>query len=543
MVAPQQTWGMPIAESGCQPFHASEVRVLSGFLSRRAWSARTFWLGLVALGVVACDDDPAAPGRVDLTPVVLNDSVIERQEALRFLFNTRIDPRTALDPENVVVTNLCTGLRITGALRVGTDSAGGRDTLIFSPSQTIPFVTPVIARVQNILTLSGQGMGEPFILRVRTEDPPVADISWTERDSPTQDNGSGIFFLDRNRGFYTAITGTMYRTVNSARQWAFLFKSADLTNTRSIRAATADSLYMTANTSLGGTSFSATAMFRSTDSGRTFSSLFVEGTGDMQAMTLRKLTGRRPVLFTVGNIGRLTTWRWDENSSSVVRFGPVGTLVFGQGGDLSPNGERAVAVGFTPVAGGTLNAAGYVSTDSGKTFTQVTTFPATVRRLRGAGFVNNTDAMLVGDSSAVLRFNTTSGAITSLGAAQGIPQRTADQDGTITTYHFKKAEFAPNDRQIGWIIGFSVRDRPVGGDIKRGVILMTRDGGATWTQQAVEGADENGLGFPPLGELTGQGDLFVLANDFAVVAGDEGFIAARDADIQNVTGVCLFTTP
>lgn len=535
---------MPIADSGCSTFHASEVRVLSEHRSRCARSVRSFWLGLAALGgVVACDDDPTAPGLVDLTPVVINDSVIGRQEALRFVFNTRIDPRTALDPENVVVTNLCTGLRITGALRVGTDSAGGRDTLIFSPSQTIPFVTPIIARVQNILSLAGQGMQSPFILRVRTENPPVADVSWEEQDSPTQDNSSGIFFLDRNRGFYTTITGTLYRTVSSAQQWAFLFKSADLTNTRSIRAATADSMYMTANTSLGGTSFSATALFRSVDSGRTFSSLFVEGTGDMQTMTMRKLAGRRPVLFIAGNIARLTTWRWDENTSSLVRFGPVGTLVFGQGGDLSPNGANAVAVGFTPVAGGTLNAAAYVSGDSGKTFTQVTTIPAGIRRLRGAGFINDTDAMLIGDSSAVLRFNTTTGAVTSLGAAQGIPQRTVDPDGTITTYHFKKAEFAPNNRQVGWIIGFSVRDRPVGGDIKRGVILMTRDGGASWTQQAVVGADESGLGFSPLGELPGQGDLFVLANDFAITAGDEGFIAARAADIQNVTGVCLFTTP
>jgi photosystem II stability/assembly factor-like uncharacterized protein len=493
--------------------------------------------------IAACDDDPAAPEAVNLTPVVLNDTVIGRQEALRFLFNTRIDQRTALDPENVVVTNLCTGLRITGALRVGTDSAGGRDTLIFSPSQAIPFVTPVIARVQNILTVGGQGMAGPFILRARTETPPVSDVSWEERDSPTQDNSSGLFFLDRERGFYTAITGTLYRTVNSALQWGFLFKSPELTNTRNVRAATADSLYMTANTSLGGTSFSATALFRSVDSGRTFSPLFVEGTGDMQTMTMRKLPGRRPVLFIVGNIGRLTTWRWDENTSSVVRFGPVGALVIAQGGDMSPDGARALAVGFAPVSGGTLNAAGYVSADSGKTFTQVTTFPAGARRLRGAGFIDDTEAMLLGDSSTVLRFNAATGAVTALGAAQGIPQRTVGSDGTITTYHFKKAEFAPNDREIGWIIGFSVRDRPAGGDIKRGVILMTRDGGASWTQQAVEGAAEDGLGFSPLGEFTGQGDLFVLANDFAVTAGDEGFIAARPADIENVTGVCLFTSP
>ena len=59
----------------------------------------------------------------------------------------------------------------------------------------------------------------------------------------------------------------------------------------------------------------------------------------------------------------------------------------------------------------------------------------------------------------------------------------------------------------------------------------------------MEGVGEAGLGFPPLSQLSGQGDVFVLAHDFAIVAGDEGFIAARTADTEDVTGICLFTTP
>jgi hypothetical protein len=514
--------------------------VLPGPLHRRG----RFLMCIAVAGVIgACDDDPTGTAPVVLSPSVLNDSIIGRQEAIRVLFNSRLDSRSALDPENFVVTDLCTGLRVTGALRLGVDSAGGRDTLIFSPSQTLQFLTPLAVRVQNILNQTGQQLATPFTLRLRTLTPPVSDVSWEELNSPTQDNGSGIFFLDRNRGFYTAITGTLYRTLNSGLQWEFLFKDPQLTNPRSIRAATPDSLFFTASTSLGGTSFTATALFRSTDGGRAFSSLFVEGTGDMRTMSMRKLAGRKAVLFIVGNIGRLTTWRWDENTSTFVRFGPVSASVSGNGGDLSPDGARAVAVGRTFPVGGTSTGSAFVSTDSGKTFVELTTIPATSRQLRGAGFVTNTDALLVGDSSNVLRLNTTTGAVTTLGQAQGIPQRTVDADGTITTYFFKKAEFAPNNRQIGWIIGYSIADRLVGGDIKRGVILMTRDGGTTFVQQAVEGQDEDGLGFPPLGELTGQGDLHVLANDFAVTAGDEGFIAARKADIQSVTALCTFTAP
>ena len=193
-------------------FLASEVRVSPGHLPSFPPLGRTALLGFAALSVIgACDDDLTAPGAVDLTPVVLNDSVIGRQEALRFLFNTRIDPRTASDPENVVVTNLCTGLRMIGAIRVGTDSAAGRDTVIFSPAQPIPFVTPITARVQNILSPTGQAMGSPFILRVRTEDPPVSDVTWEELDSPTLDNSSAFSssiatedFIRRSLGLFFA---------------------------------------------------------------------------------------------------------------------------------------------------------------------------------------------------------------------------------------------------------------------------------------------------------------------------------------------------
>jgi photosystem II stability/assembly factor-like uncharacterized protein len=499
----------------------------------------------MAVGLMAgCDDDPTGPAPSTLTPSILNDSIIGRQEALRVVFNSRIDPRTGLDPENFVVTNLCTGLRVPGALRIGTDAAGNRDTLIFSPSSTLPFLTPLSIRVQNILTPNGRALQSPFTLNVRTETPPVADISWEVTDSPTQDPGSGIFYLDRDRGFYSTATGTVFRTPDGGDSWEFLFKNDELTGIRSIRAATPDTLYFSAAPSLGGTTISATGLFRSTDSGRTFASIFVQDPGDIRHTVMRKLTGRKPILLSFGNVGRLAVWRVDENAGTVTRFGPVAPLIIGNGGDLSRDASRAVAVGLTTSpTPGTFNGAAMISLDSGKTFTQVTGLPADTRQLRGAGFVDNTTAFLLGDSSTVVRLNTTTGEATRLGAAAGIPQRTVATDNTITTYHFTRAEFATDDPDIGFIIGYSVIDRPVGGDIKRGDILMTRDGGGTWTQQAVSGAGENGLGFPPLGEFAGQGDLHVLAHDFANVAGNEGFIAQRPGDVEVVTAVCAFNEP
>ena len=509
-------------------------------LSRACVSIIAFGVALLA----ACDDDPSGPDRTVITASILNDSIIGRQEALRIVFNSRIDPRTGLDPENFVVTNLCSGLRVPGAVRIGTDSAGNRDTLIFSPSQTIPFLTPLSIRVQNILTVGGRALNAPFTINVRTETPPVSDISWEATDSPTQDPGSGIFYLDRLRGFYSTRTGTIFRTTDGGESWEFRYKNDDFTAVRSIRAATADSLYISAAPKLGGTTVSATGLFRSTDGGLTFNPIFIQDPGDIRHTVMRKLPGRRPILLSFGNVGRLAVWRVDENAGTVTRFGPVAGIVIGNSGDLSPDASRAVAVGLTTSpTPGTFNGAALVSLDSGKTFTDVTGLPAGTRQLRGAGFVNNTNVLLLGDTSTVVLLNTTTGTSVRLGAAAGIPQRTVSTDNVITTYHFTRAEFAPNNRAIGFIIGYSIIDRPVGGDIKRGVILMTRDGGGTWVQQAVSGAGENGLGFPPLGESAGQGDLHVLASDFANIAGDEGFIAQRPGDVEVVTAACAFNTP
>jgi photosystem II stability/assembly factor-like uncharacterized protein len=73
-------------------------------------------------------------------------------------------------------------------------------------------------------------------------------------------------------------------------------------------------------------------------------------------------------------------------------------------------------------------------------------------------------------------------------------------------------------------------------DVRRGIILITRDGGATFTRQAVSNAPENGLGFPELR------DIFVLSKNFQVVVGSAGFIAARKSDTQNFAGLCSFKT-
>jgi photosystem II stability/assembly factor-like uncharacterized protein len=489
-------------------------------------------LGVSTFLLSGCDKDPTAPTPGDIRPrlAIATDTVIATQGSIRVVFNGPVNQATALDPANFVVTNTCTGLPVPGSLRfIG-------DTLVFSPSQALPFLTGLSVRIQGVLDPNNQAMKEPVIFFLRTENPPVSDVSWQQLTSPTNDQIAGVSFLDRNLGWITTITGGVYRTENSGSSFAAFFKSADITSTRDIRAVSADSVYMVGAVSLNGSSLSSTALLRSLDGGRTFQIVFSEDQANMFSLSLRKRTGAAPEMIMAGSKGSLAAWRYDEEIDSIARFGPVGGSVFGNMADLSPNGVNAVLDGFQVVSASSINGVAYLSNDGGRTYNPIS-LPANTRILRGVGFINNTDAFLLGDTSTVLRVNTTTGAVTTLGAANGIPQTQTDvATGTTVFYLFTRARFAPDDPNVGWIIGTAVRRIPGQPDVRRGIILITRDGGQIFTRQAVSDAPENGLGFPELR------DIFVLSKDFAVVVGSAGFIAARKSDTQNFAGLCSFRT-
>lgn len=489
-------------------------------------------LCLATFTLAGCDKDPTAPERIILTPklAIAADSVIARQGSIRVLFNAPVNRATALDPGNFTVINTCTGLPVAGSLRFS------GDTLVFTPSQALPFLTGLSVRIQGVLDQNNNAMTEPVIFRLRTENPPVSDVSWEQLTSPTNDFIAGVSFLDRNVGYISTITGGIYKTDNSGASFAALFKNPDITSFRDVRVVSADTLYVVGAPSFGGSTFSAAALFRSIDAGRTFQVVFSEDPSNMFSLSVRKRAGLAPEMVIGGSRGSMSAWRYDQEKDSIARFGPVGGSVFGNMADLSPDGANAVLAGFQILSPTSAAGVAYRSNDGGRSYVPIT-LPAGTRLLRGVGFINNTDAFLLGDTSTVLRVNTTNGTVTPLGATNGIPQTQIDPaTGTTTFYLFTRARFAPDDPNVGWIIGTAVRRVPGQPDVRRGIILITRDAGQTFTRQAVANAPENGLGFPELR------DIFVLNKNFAVVVGDAGFIAARKSDTQNFAGLCSFKT-
>jgi photosystem II stability/assembly factor-like uncharacterized protein len=488
-------------------------------------------VGVVALTLAGCDSNPTRPPITPLNPKLANaaDSIISTQGSIRIVFAGPVNQATALDPGDFVVTNNCTGLPVPGSLRfVG-------DTLVFTPSETLPFLTALTVRIQGVLDTNNNAMPLPVIIHLRTENPPVSDVSWAQLSSPTNDFIAGVSFVDRDVGFISTITGGVYRTDNGGQAFAAFFKSADVTGTRDIRVVSKDSMYMVGAPSFGGTTLGATALFRSIDGGHSFDTVFSVNSANMFSLALVKQAGAAPLMVMGGSKGSMFAWRFDQQTDSIAGFGPVGGSVFGNMADISPNAANAALVGFQVVGQQSAVGVAYGSTDGGRTYTPIT-LPANTHLLRGLGFINNTDAFLLGDTSTVLRVNVTTGAVTSLGAANGIPQTQSDPTtNTLVIYLFTRARFAPDDPNIGWIIGTIVRRVPGLPDVRRGIILITRDGGQTFTRQAVSNAPENGLGFNELR------DIFVLDKNFAVVVGDAGFIAARKSNTQNFATLCSFT--
>ncbi|HET7449934.1 MAG TPA: hypothetical protein VFJ78_05005 [Gaiellaceae bacterium] len=507
------------------------MRRISSAFRRRLPAAVVSAAGVVAL-VAACDKDPSAPSRVFPTLTVLNDSVVGRQEALRILFTgDSLSAATALDEANFVVINECTGLRVPGSLRLG--RAPGGDTLIFTPTQALPYLTRVGVRVQNLLTPSGASIGIPQTFTVRTENPPVSDLTWKFLESPTNDAITGINFADRTTGYAVTDGGAVYRTTDGGLNFVPRYKDLSTNSLAEVRAF-GDTLYVVgARSTNTGQIF---GLLRSVNQGLTF-----DVVGVTPAFLYRNDERRAANGTVIGLVGGLTdrsnVYRYDATAGTLVESTgiPTGNYLTTSVA-LSPNATNAIStfLGF-PFTAQENTGLAVRSTNGGVSFTNIA-LPANTYGLNGSGFIDETHALILGDSSVVLRVDVTTGAVTSLGAAQGIPQTIRSGPGDFTTFSFTKASFAPGS-QVGFVVGTLTRRQPNRPDVVDGVILISRDGGQTFTRQAIADAPDNGQGFPLIL------DVQALAPDFSVLGGANGLLAARTSNEDRPVAVCSLTQP
>ena len=480
-------------------------------------------LGL-ALLATACDDDPMSS--LEDFPDFSLDAVpdtIGTQDAIRVVFSDSISAATALDPANFVVTNMCTGLRIPGALRL----AG--DTLIFAPSSALPFLTPIGVRIQNLLTPQGVPQRVPIAFTRVTAPPPIRDQTWEFMDSPTNDVLTGVSFVTDELGYIVESGGTVYRTTDG-RQFVARYKDINVSFPSDIRAF-GDTVFMVASQRVG--SVTQRNLMRSLNGGATFNAV-ATASEFLYINSMRRVNGMPQGVFG-GVLSAPGLYRYFGNTNTFQRAtGTPGSGWTLTGADLSHNASLALA-SFRGNVNQALSTASR-SLDGGLTYTTLT-LPANVYGLQGAGFANNTIGFLLGDSSVVLRFDASVATPTfsMLGAAHGIPQTEVNTaTGDVTSYRFTRVQFVPGT-QTGWITGTFTRRRPGVPDVEGGVILMSEDGGQNWRRQAISGALENGLSFSPIS------DINALRVDFAALVGRNGLVARRVN--TTATGLTLCSIP
>ncbi len=503
--------------------------------------SRAVCLIAVAVLFVACDDDPSRPDlpelQADLSAVP--DS-LEPQGAIRVSFNRPLVGASAQDPANFVVTDTCTGLRVPGSLRLEDES-----TIVFSPSRALPFLSVLAVRVQNILDQDGGQLAQPVTFARTVLGPPVGDVSWDLLSSPTSEELTGISFVDDDIGYLLARNGTLYFTQDGGGTYGAIYKDITITDTYNVRALSADSLYMLGSKTISGTPVG--GLLRSSDGGLTFTFIGGNARSRYSSFSLRR-AGAGVVGLAVGLGSAPEARRYTSAGDAFTASSGLPGLLTPNflvriplGVDLSPDTARAIiAVSLFDPAQPNLPTRGgeaYRSTDGGRNYTPLA-LPANTPALQGANFINSTEALLVGDSSAVLRVNVATGSVVqSYGAANGIPQTFRDTlTNSVTRFRFSRSEFAL-DGQAGWIVGRVVTTLPNAPDLVRGVILQTTDGGQSWTRQAVQGVPENGLNFSPVA------DIHVLRPDFAAVAGSAGFVAARRGAAGVRAAACAFSNP
>ncbi|MFL5563265.1 MAG: hypothetical protein ACJ79K_17500, partial [Gemmatimonadaceae bacterium] len=95
----------------------------------------------------------------------------------------------------------------------------------------------------------------------------------------------------------------------------------------------------------------------------------------------------------------------------------------------------------------------------------------------------------------------------------------ASLDSTdYTALVYRDVQFAPDNNQVGWVVGAQVTGFVNGVPQFRGLIFTTRDGGATWIRQGVRGANQYGAEFPALNRLA------VYSATSAWAVGDGGVV-------------------
>ena len=446
---------------------------------------------LAVAGLAACDKDPNSPEvAFALTACPAGDLAVN--SPINLDFTSAVLPST-ISSGNVVVTDATTGIEIPGALALA--SNGTR--VVFTPSSTLPFGTVLGIRVQNLLSATGTVPLAVSVCNVRTAAAPIAEVVWDRLDSPTGTQLLGASMVLPDSGWVASFAVPLYRRVGAAWEPRF---------TQPYFSATFDLAFVSLTHGYGAhfDTRNLRSVITQTRDGVVFDTAFTVGGMDIRRLRIDSGNSNGK-LFGVGGGGT-------SFSARFLKLNPAGgfavTSSFGVTSsvadiDFAKNDTTnlvAVSSGSRFVTGVTYPGRLFASNNGGQSWTQVAnaqadslkvvTYSGVARRGNGDVYVgggNGFFARFVGGAAPAVMIN--------LGVAS---LDTAD----FTALVYKDVQFAPENDQVGWVVGAQLIGFVNGVPQYRGLIFATRDGGATWTRQGVRDANQYGAEFPPLNRLS-----------------------------------------
>ena len=476
--------------------------------------------------VTACDKDPT---RVTEDLSLVGCPVATDVNApLQIAFNRPVSAST-ISSSNIVVSSAETGFEIPGALAV---AAGDGSNVTFTPSSPFRFSESVRVRVQNVRSLATGDQIEVTLCEFTTPPPPITQLWWTALPNAGGTRLAGAALVAPDRGFVLSQTGVLSRRFDVGEfvvtyQEPRFFAGFDVDFVSETRGFGSFSDFR----------FGRSQIIETRDGGVTFDSIAAIP-GNNVARLLFRPTG--PALGDLfGVLGGGSTFQ-TVFSKFNPGTGAFATQVFasgvtGQVNDLdfsngNVNGAAVSAGVYVPPID--VRGSVFVSSDGGTSWTELPQFRADtlVQTYAGVAIRNNGQIFITGGNGFVGRLTPGApGAYTLDTIRLAVPGREDDDDddeeggrGIYEELIFTDVQFAPDNNQLGWIIGAQLIGELGGVPSYQGLIYETRDGGATWTRQGVLGAENYGAEFARLNRIE------VFSSSAVWLIGDGGTVLSYE---------------
>ena len=478
---------------------------------------RASWLSgvvlLAAASLAACDDDPNAPivdFRVSGCPVAPLGAV----NPIRIAFTGPVAPGTATGG-NVVVSNAATGLEIPGALSL--DPA--TNTIVFTPSERLPYGERVRVRVQNILQTPSNTAAPLLVCDVDVEPPPIAQLFWRELESPTGNVLRGVSIPTPNVGYVASEAVPLFKRVGDGDfQTVFDQPYYDITT---------DVAYANADTGFGlhqENRRNRGVVTRTVNGGATYDTVATFPFRRVQRMYARQVGNTIFGILAAGTPLQANLHKYRPATNTFTLQTTFSGLAQPVDIDFQNDTLRTGAAVTLGLRGVTTDIRGAVliTTDAGVSWTEVAAARGgspnlvSLQSYNGVAVRGNDEIWAVGDNGYVVRLTRAGTAYTVTRVLQTL--MTNPDSTTQSALRYTDIEFAPDNDSKGWLIGVQQIGIVNGVPKYQGFIFETIDGGQTWTRQGVVGVEGFGAEMPRLNRIEAR------SATHAWIVGDAGFV-------------------